>query len=358
MKPGISIVICTFNGEKRLPETLNHISRLKARRGLSWEVIVIDNASTDNTSNLAQEVWQSGGNTVPFSLLYQPQQGLTYAREMALREAKFEFILFCDDDNWLREDYINIAYDLMIQHPDIGALGGKGELVYEVEPPYWVLNYPKYANGRQARQSGQVPTNAVYGAGFVLRKSAYDNLLKAGFRPLLTDRLATNLSSGGDYELCYALSLAGYKVWYDERLLFKHFITKDRIDWHYYMQFFDEGTACYEVLVPYQIIVNQGSSTVLAFKLRLLQRFLNQLEIFVALSAVRLIMPAKSGKGKLFLLKFLSIRARLLSFRKYRKMKAHFIEIVRFKQEKLGSLRAESKQLGLECEYDPLPQGM
>jgi len=359
MKLGISIVICTYNGEKRLPETLSHLSQLKVRPDVAWEVLVIDNASTDNTSRVAMDVWERQKCTAPFSLLYQPNQGLTYAREMALKEAKHTFILFCDDDNWLDENYLNIAYDLMVQHPEIGVLGGQGELEYEVEPPYWVAKFPKYANGKQAKQSGKVPTNAVYGAGFVLRKSAYDNLLQAGFRPLLTDRLAGNLSSGGDYELCYALALAGYTIWYDERLLFKHYITKDRIDWNYYIQFFDEGSECYEVLVPYQIIMNNGSSTVLSFQLRLLQRFLRQFKIFLAIAAVKFVLPANSVKGKLFLLKFLSLKKRLLSYRKYHTMKAHFTEIIRFKQENLVLLEKQhqytSKHFKFEREPRPFP---
>src|SRR5690606_27229141 len=121
-----------------------------------------------------------------FSLLVQPTLGLTYARELALEKARYEFILFCDDDNWLSESYVSVAYDLMLQHSSIGVLGGYGELVYETTPPGWAASYTVFANGRQAPRSGKVLRNAVYGAGCVIRKTAYDKIHSAGFKPMLT----------------------------------------------------------------------------------------------------------------------------------------------------------------------------
>jgi glycosyltransferase involved in cell wall biosynthesis len=49
---GISIVICTYNGVKRLQPTLEAIFKLTIQQDLSWELIIVDNASTDNTSSL------------------------------------------------------------------------------------------------------------------------------------------------------------------------------------------------------------------------------------------------------------------------------------------------------------------
>ena len=51
MELGISIVICTHNGKNRLELVLEHISRLHIPDNILWEVVVVDNASTDNTSN-------------------------------------------------------------------------------------------------------------------------------------------------------------------------------------------------------------------------------------------------------------------------------------------------------------------
>jgi glycosyltransferase involved in cell wall biosynthesis len=341
MRKGVSIVVCTYNGDKRLPDTLRHLAEQQVRRNIRWEVIVVDNASTDHTSQTVLKEWNKYKCPAHFSLLIQPKLGLTYARELALEKAQYEFILFCDDDNWLSENYVNTAYDIMVQHPLIGVLGGYGEIIYETTPPAWAASYPVFANGRQAPKSGKVLRNAVYGAGCVIRKIAYDKVHSAGFKPMLTDRVATNLTSGGDYEFCYALALAGYDIWYDERLKFKHFMPKERITWEYYTRFFEERAECFEVLMPYQLIINYGGRSMMSFNLLLLRRFLSFGKQMVPIMLKKVKLSARTEAGKVNLLKFKAMKARLLSFRKYSTMKKNFIEILRFRQENFATSKGD-----------------
>src|SRR5688500_1328738 len=101
MRLGISVIVCTYNGAALLPETIRHIAQLHVRPDIDWEFIIIDNASTDDSAQVALSEWSKYRSSVRFSLLTQPRQGLTYARELALEKSKYEFVLFCDDDNWL-----------------------------------------------------------------------------------------------------------------------------------------------------------------------------------------------------------------------------------------------------------------
>lgn len=335
MAIGVTIVVCTYNGARLLPETLAHIARQRVLPHIPWEVIVVDNASTDNTSEVVKTAWAKSQSAVPFSLLHQPRPGLTYARELALEKARYAYILFCDDDNWLSPDYVNLAHELMQQYPSIGALGGHGELEYET-PPAWAAALPLFANGRQAKTSGKVNRNSVYGAGCIMRKSAYNAVSGAGFEPMLTDRMGPNLSSGGDYELCYALALMGYDIWYDERLRFKHFMPKDRMEWKYYERFFRERAKCFEVLVPYQIIVNAGIYSVSMFYLRLLRLFLSSVKQLYPLVLNRFRLPAGSDAAKTNTLKLMSLKARLWSFSRHHVMRKNFTRILQFKHEKLA----------------------
>ncbi|WP_162053469.1 glycosyltransferase [Pontibacter pamirensis] len=336
MSLGVTVVVCTYNGAALLPETIKHIAQQRVHSGISWEVIIVDNASTDNTSNVILEEWKKHQNPAPFRLLHQPRQGLTYARELALTNSHYAFVLFCDDDNWLDPDYVNLSYDLMLQNPSVGVLGGYGELVYEVSPPSWATALPLFANGPQAKESGKVRRNAVYGAGCVLRKSAYKVIYKAGFKPMLTDRVGSNLSSGGDYELCYAIALAGYDIWYDERLKFKHFMPDGRISWNYYVRYFKEAAQCFEVLLPYQLLLNHGSKNTVSFSLKLFMMLL--LYILKKLPVLFASVTTSSGteEAKLNTLKFMGFKGRLLSFTRYRAMKRNFKAILKFKQEKLS----------------------
>ena len=92
----------------------------------------------------------------------------------------------------------------------------------------------------------------------LLKKYAYFNLQKLGFKSLLTDRKGMELSSGGDYELCYAFALAGYDLLYDDRLHFKHFITKERLTWEYFMRYAKESAKCFDVLEAYKFVAILG----------------------------------------------------------------------------------------------------
>lgn len=335
MIPGISVVICTYNGAVLLPETIAHIARQRLAYDINWEVIVVDNASTDNTSEVVLQEWEKHGSPTKLSLLYQPRQGLTYARELALSNSKYEFVLFCDDDNWLSPNYLNLAYELMATHPEVGVLGGNGELLFEVLPPSWAVGHGFFANGPQAKVSGAVKRQFVYGAGCVIRKSAYDLLLKVGYKPLLTDRMAGKLTAGGDYELCYAIALAGYEVWYEEKLKFKHFMPKSRIDWDYFVRFISEGAKCFEVVVPYRIRVNMGSKSKWSFRLMYLRILISYLIKFLPLLVGKIFSSPETDKYKLYKIKLISLKTKLHSFKNYKNMEKNFNAISKFELEKL-----------------------
>ncbi|MCP2045570.1 glycosyltransferase [Pontibacter sp. HSC-36F09] len=330
MRLGISIVICTYNGAKLIPETIRHIAIQHISLSLNWEVLVVDNASTDNTSEVVLEEWEKQGQPTRLHLFHQPRQGLTYARELALTHSNYDFVLFCDDDNWLSPGYISRAFYLMTSHPEIGVLGGNGELVFESPPPQWAIGHGFFANGPQAKTSGPVNRQFVYGAGCVIRKSAYDMLLKAGFKPLLTDRMAGKLTAGGDYEICYAIAMAGYTIWYEDELKFKHFMPAARLEWDYFIRFISEGAKCFEVIMPYRIHVNMGVRSGLAFRVMCMRIVVSYLIKSLPLLAAEVFLPANSEAAKLNAIKLVSLRTKLSSFKNYKYMKLNFNRIQKF----------------------------
>ena len=130
MSAGISIVICTYNGAERLPDTIWHIAKQQFSSTIPWELIVVDNSSEDGSAEVAIREWRNAGSPCALSVIYQPTLGLTYARETGYDHAAYEFILLCDDDNWLHPHYLETAFQIMNEHPAIGMLGGNGEFVF------------------------------------------------------------------------------------------------------------------------------------------------------------------------------------------------------------------------------------
>jgi glycosyltransferase involved in cell wall biosynthesis len=233
---GVSVIVCCYNSSRRLQKTLQHLS-VQLLQNIPWEILIVDNGSTDKTADVAIDIWDDCGKncSAAFKMIKEPVPGLSNARQAGIAKAQYEYIVFCDDDNWLDARYIQTVYDILISDTSIGVLGGRCEAVSDCPLPSWFKeNEQFYAVGPQAERTGDVQRrNFVYGAGMAFRKAEYLSFKEAGFQHLLSDRTGENLISGGDVEICYMYRLAGYKIWYDERLFFLHYMPKGRLEKDY-----------------------------------------------------------------------------------------------------------------------------
>ena len=234
MEPGISVVICCYNSEQKIQKALTCLQDQKFEKELSWEVLVVDNASTDRTATVAKDSWKLKG--VSLSVVNEPNPGISHARRRGFDEARFEIISFVDDDNWVEKDWIQKVFETMYADREIGILGGNGTAVADVPLPAWFNKYQSaYAVGPQGDASGE-RKSILYGAGMNIRKSTWENLKKEGFDFQLTGRKGKVLSSGEDSELSLAVILNGQKLYYRSDLTFDHFMPEGRLNWDYLMK--------------------------------------------------------------------------------------------------------------------------
>lgn len=241
-KTGISAIICCYNSAARLEPTLTHLFNQNMCATISWEIILVNNNSTDNTVAKAKELYQQTSKTIPFSIVNESKPGLSYARNKGFETAKYNFALMVDDDNWLCANYVETVFNHLNNNPTCGMVGGLGIAQLEAEEPAWFTNYAScYATGPQATLGvGPVQVaNELYGAGCALKLSVLDQIRQLGFSNILSDRTGNNLMSGGDTELCYAFRLAGYNLLYDQQISFKHFLPKGRVNWQYLRRLFN-----------------------------------------------------------------------------------------------------------------------
>ncbi len=230
---GVSVIICCFNSSKRLVNTLEHLSRQQTRS--SWEIILVDNASTDGTSATAAKIWHDTGCPVSLRIVSELEKGQAAARKRGINESKYDILLFCDDDNWLDSHYLDSVWFTMSQNKQIGVLGGCGEAVADVPFPDWFrIAEQSYAVGIQGLNvNGFVSKNCVYGAGMAVRKSVLTKLENLGSEFLLSGRTSGLIFSGDDTEICYQIKLCGYEIWHDTSLTFKHWISENRLTLNY-----------------------------------------------------------------------------------------------------------------------------
>lgn len=231
IKEGLSIVICCHNSEKRIPEVLRHLKNQEFSSATDWEILIINNASTDNTEAVALAEWE--GEKTPLRVIDEPNPGLSHARIKGFEEARYSIISLIDDDNRVENHWVEKVYRFMQDHPDYGILGSRGKAEFESDPPAWFSDFQRsYAVGAQAAQSGEYHAS-LYGAGLSIRKEVWEHLKSHNFEFILSDRKGESLTSGGDAELCYATLLTKYKLWYMDDLRFSHFMTTGRLNWPY-----------------------------------------------------------------------------------------------------------------------------
>jgi glycosyltransferase involved in cell wall biosynthesis len=256
---GISVIIACFNSEKVIATTLRHLQKQKNTLGIEWEVILVDNNSTDKTSEIAKAVWEENP-IVPLKLLVEKQVGEASARKTGILAANFDVLNVVDDDNWVADDWIRKINEYF-EHPEIGLVGCAGEGEFEEKPPHWFeANKHAFAIGKLYEGDFVDITEyaLVPGAGLSVRKAVYDKLFQINWKPFLQGRVGNKQSAGADSEMCYITRLMGYKIFYSNQLKFKHFTSAPRITWDRLTRM-TEGFGESDVFtLPYKILYEEA----------------------------------------------------------------------------------------------------
>jgi glycosyltransferase involved in cell wall biosynthesis len=231
----ITVAIPTYNGSQRIPQVLEKLRKQTEIKNLTWEVIIIDNNSNDDTVKVVQEYQDK--NFLPVSLKYyfESQQGLAYARKRAIKEAQGEFVAFLDDDNFPYPNWIAEAVSFGKKYPQAGAYNGQIYGKYQSKPPE---NFDRLENYLAIRKHGEKPLlfepdklRLPPGAGLVVRKQAWTESVPPTSK--LIGRVGNFKISGEDYEVLLYLHKAGWEIWYNPAMEIEHYIPSSRLERQY-----------------------------------------------------------------------------------------------------------------------------
>ncbi|MBD0283836.1 MAG: glycosyltransferase family 2 protein, partial [Flavisolibacter sp.] len=248
---GVSVIICCYNSAERLPETLRHISKQKYLDNTSWELIIVNNNSTDNTAEVAERCWLEYGSTTVLKLINEPSPGLTNARIAGIKNSSYEYIIFCDDDNWLGPSYLYNVIKLLNNRSNIGIVGpSKMEAVYESPKPKWLEGHEHLLCVYDKKQdeiivSENETTDLLATAGMGVRKKIliqYLSELKKNQQRLLLGRSPSKMLSGEDDDICLIALKLGYNLLFTNKLNLKHFIPAFKSKKQYILRLY-EGMA-------------------------------------------------------------------------------------------------------------------
>lgn len=254
----LSIAIRTYNGAARLPAVLEALRRQAATESFRWEVVIVDNNSTDSTRHLIER-YQRDGLGCPLRYIFEPQQGASFARQRAIAEAKGTWIGFLDDDNIPTESWVHSAYHFGRSHPRAAAFGSQIHARYEVSPPQ---NFERIAQFFPIIERDEVVcfttgwramSNLVPpGAGLVIRRDAWQQDVPQDL--VLKGPVGSTLSEKGeDVESLLYLKKAGWEIWFNPEMHIEHQIPRRRFEKQYLLDFFRGiGLSKYTTrMVPY-----------------------------------------------------------------------------------------------------------
>ncbi|MDM9381065.1 hormogonium polysaccharide biosynthesis glycosyltransferase HpsE [Chlorogloeopsis sp. ULAP01] len=235
-----TVAIPTYNGANRLPKLLECLRNQINTENLSWEIIVVDNNSTDNTSQVIQAYQENWQCSYPLKYSFEEKQGAAYARKRAVMEAKGQFIGFLDDDNYPTPTWVSAAYAFGKQHPQTGAYASQIHPEWEVEPPE---NFERIAPFLAITERGSLPL--LYkahkkllppSAGLVVRRQAW--LDSVPNQPILTGRVVGNMLTSEDLEMLSYIQKFGWEIWYNPAMEIYHKIPRFRLTKEYLIPFF------------------------------------------------------------------------------------------------------------------------
>lgn len=130
----VSVIISTYNRCRLLPSAIESV--LAQECDASYELIVVDNNSTDETRRVVESFIEAGAPNLRY--IFEGKQGLSHGWNAGIAQARGEIVAFTDDDlcverNWV--DEIKRAFDA---HPEVDFVGGRVLPRWPVEPPAWL----------------------------------------------------------------------------------------------------------------------------------------------------------------------------------------------------------------------------
>lgn len=244
----LTVAIPTYNGAKRLPEVLDRLriacetltADASDAQDFSWEVIVVDNNSTDETATVVRAYQGNWPQDCPLRYCFESQQGAGFARRRAFTEAKGTLIGFLDDDNIPAPDWVAAAFAFALEHPNAGAYGSRIRPDFEVTPPE---NFQRLTPFLAITERGSQPLRyepqqkvLPPSAGLVVRKQAW--LESVPPQLILTGRTSGTWLTGEDLEMLAHIQAKGWEIWYNPAMQIDHKIPQWRLDREYLIPFF------------------------------------------------------------------------------------------------------------------------
>ena len=220
----ISVVVCTHNRAELLRDALQSLTKLDTDNRFQYEVLVVDNASTDRTPDVVNEVAKN--SPVSIRRVHETNKGIVFARNRGIEEARGEWIAFFDDDQLADVRWLLELRDMAEQH-NVRCVGGSVKLYFPDGNAPTLSPFCRMLLGETVGMDApcRYDCKVTPGAGnLMLHRSVFEEVGR--FDERFNRR-------GEDTDLFLRLHRQGIDSWYTPDAVVHHHTPKERLDDQY-----------------------------------------------------------------------------------------------------------------------------
>src|SRR5579863_1937995 len=239
----VSVILCTFNRCESLRKALETLVTSSVHHAMTWEVLVVDNNSDDETRNVVDELSLRYPDRLRY--VFEPRPGKSYALNSGVREAQGDIFAFVDDDVTVAATWLQ---NLTAPLKDSRWAGSGGRILPEpgfIPPPWLALDGPDNMGGILALfdlgdRSGPLD-QPPFGTNMAFRRSVFGQ--HGDFRTDLGPRPGSEIRNE-DTEFGRRLLDRGEPLRYEPSAVVHHAVSPGRLRKQYFLKWwYDKGRA-------------------------------------------------------------------------------------------------------------------
>jgi len=237
MKMDVSVILCTYNRATLLDTALRSLEAMKWSSGFIWELLVVDNNSTDRTKAVVEAA--NGRGRLACEYLFEPRQGKSHALNTGIARARGGVLAFTDDDVTFDPGWLAAVWKVF-EDPECVGMAGRIIPVWTTSRPRWYTESGPYALmtaivryefGDERRPVVRPP----WGANMAYRRDAFTRY--GGFDPRFGP-MGQTLMRGEDVLFACQLMAAGEKLLYVPDAIVYHPVEPERLTKRYFLAYY------------------------------------------------------------------------------------------------------------------------
>lgn len=231
----VTVLICTYNRVEHLADTLESLGAMRVPGEITWDVVVVDNNSSDSTRNVVEA--RIPGFSVRLRYLFEPAQGKSNALNTGMKATAARIIAFTDDDVRVPGGWLEQAVTPLLEREDIDYTGGPVRPIWGAARPRWLDERGNLGGTIAVKDHGPEPfifeerRKTPLGVNMAVRRSLIERI--GGFRPDL-GRSGGSLLGQEQAEFFYRSRQAGARGLYVPDMVLDHLVPASRLSRRYF----------------------------------------------------------------------------------------------------------------------------